>query len=84
MQRSDVNMPDAPLVGAVTHLTALLTDLAGGVFTLVMVYGALRFMLAHNPRAVDSAKSLMGRAAIGLGLVLMVDVLRQVIQFVVS
>jgi hypothetical protein len=75
---------DAPLVGAVTRLTAILTDLTGGIFTLIVVYGAIRLMVAHTPRSVQSAKELMGRAAIGLALVLLVDVLRQLIQFVVS
>lgn len=77
-------MPDAQLVQAITRLTGILVDLAGGVFTLVMVYGGLRFMLSHHPRAVQGSKELMGRAAIGLGLVLMVDMLRQLIQYVVS
>ncbi|MCY0897663.1 MAG: hypothetical protein OWU33_01795 [Firmicutes bacterium] len=77
-------MPDAALVQVITRLTGLLVDLTGGVFTLVMVYGAMRLMLSHNPRAVQASKELMGRAAVGLGLVLMVDVLRQLIQYVVS
>ncbi|MCL5116391.1 MAG: pilin [Firmicutes bacterium] len=77
-------MPDAAVVQIISRLTSILVDLAGGVFTLVMVYGGIRFMLSHNPRAVQSSKELMGRAAIGLGLVLMVDVLRQLIQYVVS
>lgn len=77
-------MPDAPLVTAITRLTGILVDLAGGVFTLVMVYGGLRFMLSHNSRAVQASKELMARAAIGLGLVLMVDMVRQLIQYVVS
>ncbi len=77
-------MPDASLVSAITRLTGILVDLAGGIFTLVMVYGAIRFMLSHNSRAVQSSKELMARAAMGLGLVLMVDMLRQLIQYVVS
>ncbi|MCY0878666.1 MAG: hypothetical protein OWU84_06995 [Firmicutes bacterium] len=77
-------MPDAALGQVLTRLTSLLVDLAGGVFTLVMVYGAIRFMVSHNPRTVQGSKELMGRAAIGLGIVLMVDVLRQLIQYVVS
>jgi hypothetical protein len=72
------------LVQVITRLTGLLVDLTGGVFTLVMVYGAMRLMLSHNPRAVQTSKELMGRAAVGLGLVLMVDVLRHLIQYVVS
>ncbi len=77
-------MPDAPLVTAITRLTGILVDLAGGVFTLVMVYGGLRFMLSHNSRSVQASKELMARAAIGLGLILLVDMVRQLIQFVVS
>jgi hypothetical protein len=77
-------VPDAPLVDAISRMTAILVDLAGGLFTLVMVYGGIRFMLSHNPRAVQSSKELMARAAIGLALVLMVDMLRQLIQYVVS
>lgn len=77
-------MPDTALVQAITRLTTILVDLTGGVFTLVMVYGGIRFMLSHNPRAVQGSKELMARAAMGLGLVLMVDVLRQLIQYVVS
>ena len=77
-------MPDAPLVTAITRLTSILVDLAGGIFTLVMVYGAVRFMLSHNSRAVQNSKEVMARAALGLGLVLMVDMLRQLIQYVAS
>jgi hypothetical protein len=77
-------MPDAPLVSAITRLTGMLVYLAGGLFTLVMVYGGLRFMLSHNSRAVQASKELMARAAVGLGLVLMVDMIRQLIQYVVS
>lgn len=77
-------MPGGAIVQVITRLTGLLVDLTGGVFTLVMVYGGLRFMLSHNARAVQASKELMGRAAMGLGLVLMVDVVRQLIQYVVS
>ncbi len=77
-------MPDGTIVQAISRLTGLLADLAGGIFTLVMVYGGIRFMVSHNPRAVQASKELMGRAAMGLGLVLMVDVIRQLIQYVVS
>lgn len=77
-------MPDGAVVQVMTRLTSLLVDLTGGIFTLVMVYGGIRFMVSHQPRAVQASKELMGRAAIGLGLVLMVDVLRQLIQYVVS
>lgn len=68
----------------VTRLTGMLVDLAGGVFTLVMVYGGIRFMVAHSPRAVQGSKELMGRAAIGLSLVLLVDAIRQIIQYAAS
>lgn len=84
LMREAVLVPDAPVVSMVTRLTALLVELAGGVFTLIMVYGGIRFMVAHSARAVQTSKELMGRAAIGLGLVLMVDVLRQIIQYVAS
>ncbi|NMP22575.1 pilin [Sulfobacillus harzensis] len=77
-------MPDGAVIQAISRLTGLLADLAGGIFTLVMVYGGIRFMVSHNPRAVQASKELMGRAAMGLGLVLMVDVIRQLIQYVVS
>lgn len=77
-------MPDSAVVDAITRITSILVDLTGGIFTMVMVYGGIRFMLSHNPRAVQSSKELMGRAAMGLGLVLMVDVVRQLIQYVVS
>lgn len=77
-------MPDGAVVQAISRLTGLLAALAGGIFTLVMVYGGIRFMVSHNPRAVQASKELMGRAAMGLGLVLMVDVIRQLIQYVVS
>jgi len=77
-------MPDGALVDVITRLTGILVDLTGGIFTLVMVYGGIRFMVSHNPRAVQASKELMGRAALGLGLVLMVDVVRQLIQYVVS
>lgn len=78
------DMPDAALVQVVTRMTSILIALAGGVFTLVIVYGGIRFMVSHNPRSVQASKELMARAAMGLGLVLMVDVLRQLIQYVVS
>lgn len=77
-------VPDTQLMTAITRMTGILVDLAGGVFTLVMVYGGLRFMLSHNSRAVQASKELMGRAAVGLGVVLMVDMIRQLIQYVVS
>lgn len=77
-------MPTAHLMLVVTRLTGMLVDLAGGVFTLVMVYGGIRFMVAHSPRAVQGSKELMGRAAIGLSLVLLVDAIRQIIQYAAS
>ncbi len=77
-------MPDTAILQVITRMTTMLVDVAGGVFTLVMVYGGIRFMLAHTPRAVQVSKELMGRAAMGLGLVLMVDVVKQLIQYVVS
>jgi hypothetical protein len=77
-------MPDAHLVAVVTRATSLLVDLAGGIFTLVIVYGAIRFMTADSPRAVDAAKSLMGRAALGLLLILMVDVIRNLLTYIAS
>lgn len=77
-------MPDALLITAISRMTGLLVALAGGLFTLVMVFAGLRYMLSHNSRAVQSSKELMARAAMGLGLVLMVDMIRQLIQYVVS
>lgn len=77
-------MPTAHLLTVVTRLTGLLTTLAGALFTLVMVYGGIRFMTAGSPRSVESAKSLMSRAALGLLLVLLVDVVRNLLQFIAS
>jgi hypothetical protein len=77
-------MPSAQLLVMISRLTGILVDLAGGVFTLVMVYGGIRLMVAHSPRAVQSSKELMGRAAIGLALILLVDLIRQLLQYVVS
>jgi hypothetical protein len=77
-------MSDAHLLDVVTRLTGLLTDLAGGVFTLVMVYSGIRFMTASSPRAVDGAKGLMGRAALGLLLILLVDVIRNLLTYIAS
>ncbi|CAB1129240.1 conserved protein of unknown function [Candidatus Hydrogenisulfobacillus filiaventi] len=77
-------MADARFLAVVSRLTAMLVDMAGGVFTLVMVYGGLRYMIAHSPRAVEGAKEVMGRAAVGLVLILLVDALRQLLQYVAS
>lgn len=77
-------VPSAQLLVVLTRLTSILVDVAGGVFTLVMVYGGIRLMVAHSPRAVQGSKELMGRAAVGLALILLVDVIRQVLQYVVS
>lgn len=77
-------MPTTQLLTLVTRLTSMLVDIAGGVFTLVMVYGGIRLMVAHSTKSVQAAKELMGRAAIGLVLVLMVDAIRQLIQYVAS
>lgn len=77
-------MPTAHFLSLITRLTTMLVDVAGGMFTLVMVYGGIRFMVAHSPRAVQSAKEIMSRAAIGLVLILMVDVIRQVLQYVAA
>ncbi|CAB1129217.1 protein of unknown function [Candidatus Hydrogenisulfobacillus filiaventi] len=41
-------------------------------------------MIAHSPRAVEGAKEVMGRAAVGLVLILLVDALRQLLQYVAS
>lgn len=77
-------MPTTQLLSAVTRLTTMLVDVAGAVFTLIMVYGGIRFMIAHSPKSVQAAKELMTRAAIGLVLVLMVDAIRQLIQYVAT
>ena len=77
-------MPTTQLLSAVTRLTTMLVDVAGAVFTLIMVYGGIRFMIAHSPKSVQAAKELMTRAAIGLVLVLMVDAIRQLIQYVAA
>lgn len=80
----EIIVPSAQLLVVLTRLTSILVDVAGGVFTLVMVYGGIRLMVAHSPRAVQGSKELMGRAAVGLALILLVDVIRQVLQYVVS
>lgn len=77
-------MPDAQFVQITTNLTNVLVDLAGGVFTLIMVYGGIRFMVARSPRAVQGAKEIMGRAAIGLVLILLVGALRALLTSIVS
>ncbi len=77
-------MPTAHVLSLITKLTSLLVDVAGGLFSLIMVYGGIRFMLAQSPRAVQAAKELMARAATGLILILLVDVIRQVIQYAAS
>jgi hypothetical protein len=77
-------MSDAHLLAVITRLTTLLTDLAGGVFTLVIVYGGIRFMTAGSPRAVENAKGIMGRAALGLLLILLVDVIRNILTYIAS
>jgi uncharacterized membrane protein len=77
-------MPTAHVLSLITKLTSLLVDVAGGLFSLIMVYGGIRFMVAQSPRAVQAAKELMTRAAIGLILILLVDVIRQVIQYAAS
>jgi hypothetical protein len=49
-----------------------------------MVYGGIRLMIAQSPRSVQAAKELMIRAATGLVLILLVDVIRQVLQYAAS
>lgn len=83
-RREVTPVPTDHLLAAVTRLTGLLTTLAGSVFTLVMVYGGVRFMTAGSPRSVEAAKSVMTRAALGLLLVLMVDVVRNLLQYIAS
>ncbi|AUW94037.1 MAG: hypothetical protein C7B44_13065 [Sulfobacillus thermosulfidooxidans] len=77
-------MPTAHVLSLITKLTSVLVDIAGGLFSLVMVYGGIRFMVAQSPRSVQAAKELMTRAAGGLILILLVDVIRQVIQYAAS
>jgi hypothetical protein len=77
-------MSDAHLLDVITRMTGLLTDLAGGLFTLVMVYGGIRFMTASSPRAVEGAKSLIGRAGLGLLLILLVDAIRNLLTYIAS
>jgi hypothetical protein len=75
-------MPTANVLSVVTRLTNLLVAVAGGLFTLVMVYGGIRFMTASSPRSVEGAKSIMVRASLGLLLILMVDVVKNLLQYV--
>ncbi len=77
-------MPTAHVMSLITKLTTLLVDVAGGLFSLVMVYGGIRFMIAQSPRSVQAAKELMTRAATGLVLILLVDVIRQILQYAAS
>lgn len=77
-------MPAGQLLSLVTRATNILMELAGGVFTLVMVYGGIRFMVAHSPRAVQGSKEIMGRAAVGLLLVLLVGAIRTLLQYIAS
>ncbi|MGC8486737.1 MAG: pilin [Clostridia bacterium] len=77
-------MPDTQLVTVVSRLTSLLVTVSGGLFTLVMVYGGIRYMVASSPRSVEAAKSIMMRAAVGLLLVMMVDVIKSLLQFIAS
>jgi hypothetical protein len=77
-------MPDTQLVSVITRLTSLLVTVSGGLFTLVMVYGGIRYMLASSPRSVEAAKSVMMRAALGLLLVLMVDVVKGLLTYIAS
>ena len=78
------DMPTAALMDLFSRSTSILIEVAGSVFTLVMVYGGIRLMVAHNPRAVQGAKELLGRAAIGLILILMVDALKTLLQYIAS
>ncbi|MDA8199811.1 MAG: hypothetical protein M0Z54_10405 [Thermaerobacter sp.] len=75
-------MPTANILSALTRITGLLVTVAGGLFTLVMVYGGIRFMTASSPRSVEGAKSVMARAALGLLLILMVDVVKNLLTFI--
>lgn len=77
-------MPISPLVDMLGRTSSILVDVAGAVFTLVMVYGGIRLMLAHNPRAVQSSKEILGRAAVGLVLILMVDAVKSLLHFIAS
>ncbi len=77
-------MPDTQMVAVISRLTSLLVTISGGLFTLVMVYGGVRYMVASSPRSVEAAKSVMMRAAVGLLLVLMVGVVRSLLQFIAS
>lgn len=77
-------MPAGHFVDVVSRMTATLVGIAGGIFTLVMVYGGIRLMVAHTPRTVQASKELMGRAAIGLLLILLVGAIRQLLQYVAS
>lgn len=77
-------MPDTQLVSVITRLTSLMVTVSGGLFTLVMVYGGIRYMVASSPRSVEAAKSVMMRAALGLLLVLMVDVVKSLLTYIAS
>ena len=76
-------MPTA-LTGLLSRSTSILIDVAGAIFTLIVVYGGIRLMVAQNPRAVQASKELLGRAAVGLLLILMVDALKSLLQFIAS
>jgi len=77
-------MPTTALMDLLSRSTSILIEIAGAVFTLVMVYGGIRLMVAHNPRAVQSSKELIGRAAVGLILILMVDALKSLLLYIAS
>jgi hypothetical protein len=77
-------VPNDQLVSLVSRATTILIGMAGGVFSLVMVYGGIRFMLAHSPRSVQGAKEIMGRAALGLLLILLVGALKELLQYLAS
>ncbi len=77
-------MPTPAVIDLFSRATSILIDVAGAVFTLVIVYGGIRLMVAHTPRSVQAAKELLGRAAVGLVLIMMVDALKSLLQYIAS
>ncbi len=77
-------MPTPAVIDLFSRATSILIDVAGAVFTLVIVYGGIRLMIAHTPRSVQTAKELLGRAAVGLVLIMMVDALKSLLQYIAS
>ncbi len=61
----------ATIIQLLNNVVSWFQYLAGGVSTTVLAYGAIKYMMAHSPRAVEDARRVLTVAVLGLVVALL-------------